>query len=771
MNFYESVRNNLKESDDYVYGFEEIIDTIGSAEEYSEIYDAISHILDDDIRVDAEQSVEQCEEDGDDVETASSIVCSDVLDKWRYDENTPTTRKDYLASSKKESEKVKESVTYLEPQYDSRGSFYRKATVEDNGTERTLYSYNIPIMKIVGDTIEMLCKDTDLTTTTLRHIREFLQQNGLAPMTRKELVQLINSNGINESEKLKESFFNPGKYFQLLQDIEDEYVDFDKWNYSNQEQRDAMVRPALEKFWETYREEMTQADIDALYDDLEDSNYHTEYRILEGIINDSMKDKFKTESVETYSSDGDEDAEVADYVDFNCDSKLQDGVNGEKILRKDDFDTLFEQGVKEAFKLKDEDMDSIYDKGILPNGQDLWDFQTTVRGILSYRGYETIYETDDERNAEEGDLVRIVGGLSNGGIESQLQEKDGNWIVGKVWIDGEEYRVNAKVFNEGSEFGIDNGTVSKLWIAKDDDTIVNYDRGWDVKPPKEFKGKYEAILSLVEEYRLENPIKESESLQEKDNKKDYEDYCKDLNLDPKKKSSKDKYIKDYGKNYATTNGIKDYDKAIKQVKKDLKEEEITGPFSHDLEICYGKNEDGSLDTGNVLLVVDNREDFPELSDEELHNAITESKPSIWFNDATGKEEMFDIKVADGKYWLMYTGKEDGNDRYHFIIDKNAFNESVKEELSNIMKEANIKAVNGIVLNESNYTMGSCISQIKAIDDINGFYDKVREIVGYNDKEWNEKHGWEDFEIKRLQREADARYEELKNQSEEKKEEK
>ena len=37
---------------------------------------------------------------------------------------------------------------------------------------------------------------------------------------------------------------------------------------------------------------------------------------------------------------------------------------------------------------------------------------------------------------------------------------------------------------------------------------------------------------------------------------------------------------------------------------------------------------------------------------------------------------------------------------------------------------------------------------------------MREIIGYNDNEWNNNFGWEDSEIKKLQRVADARYEEL-----------
>lgn len=40
----------------------------------------------------------------------------------------------------------------------------------------------------------------------------------------------------------------------------------------------------------------------------------------------------------------------------------------------------------------------------------------------------------------------------------------------------------AKVYDEGSEYGINGGKISKLTIKIDGVTVVNYDRGWDVKP-------------------------------------------------------------------------------------------------------------------------------------------------------------------------------------------------------------------------------------------------------------------------------------------------
>lgn len=67
-------------------------------------------------------------------------------------------------------------------------------------------------------------------------------------------------------------------------------------------------------------------------------------------------------------------------------------------------------------------------------------------------------------------------------------EKNDNWVTGIV-VDnnGKELYFESKLFDEGSQFGINNGRVSKLNICFDkglfwDNCIVNYDRGWDIKP-------------------------------------------------------------------------------------------------------------------------------------------------------------------------------------------------------------------------------------------------------------------------------------------------
>lgn len=47
-------------------------------------------------------------------------------------------------------------------------------------------------------------------------------------------------------------------------------------------------------------------------------------------------------------------------------------------------------------------------------------------------------------------------------------------------INGAQFE--AKVFEEGSQFGINGGRISKLHVVKDGACIINYDRGWDIRP-------------------------------------------------------------------------------------------------------------------------------------------------------------------------------------------------------------------------------------------------------------------------------------------------
>jgi len=54
-----------------------------------------------------------------------------------------------------------------------------------------------------------------------------------------------------------------------------------------------------------------------------------------------------------------------------------------------------------------------------------------------------------------------------------IPKPDGGYKAVHYWI---------KVYEEGSQFGINGGKISKLMLKLDGEIIANYDRGWDIEP-------------------------------------------------------------------------------------------------------------------------------------------------------------------------------------------------------------------------------------------------------------------------------------------------
>lgn len=74
----------------------------------------------------------------------------------------------------------------LKPEYDSRKSFYGKArTYEENG-KTVLVSYNTEVAYIQDG--KAVVKGT-YSDTTLRHIKEFLKQNGFKAESKQQILK------------------------------------------------------------------------------------------------------------------------------------------------------------------------------------------------------------------------------------------------------------------------------------------------------------------------------------------------------------------------------------------------------------------------------------------------------------------------------------------------------------------------------------------------------------------------------------------------------
>lgn len=59
------------------------------------------------------------------------------------------------------------------------------------------------------------------------------------------------------------------------------------------------------------------------------------------------------------------------------------------------------------------------------------------------------------------------------------------WKEGTMRVGSGIYHYWVKSYDEGSEFGIDGGRISKLMLKRKGEIVCNYDRGWDVKPVDE----------------------------------------------------------------------------------------------------------------------------------------------------------------------------------------------------------------------------------------------------------------------------------------------
>lgn len=71
---------------------------------------------------------------------------------------------------------------------------------------------------------------------------------------------------------------------------------------------------------------------------------------------------------------------------------------------------------------------------------------------------------------------------------------ESNWVVGTCG----GYKFEAKLFDNGSVYGINEGRVSKLYISDKQGQTINYDRSWDIKPTKENRAIFKAVMSLLE---------------------------------------------------------------------------------------------------------------------------------------------------------------------------------------------------------------------------------------------------------------------------------
>ena len=53
------------------------------------------------------------------------------------------------------------------------------------------------------------------------------------------------------------------------------------------------------------------------------------------------------------------------------------------------------------------------------------------------------------------------------------------WSEGSILIKGKVYRYSVKHYELSSDYGINRGRISKIFVTREDMVVLNYDRGWD----------------------------------------------------------------------------------------------------------------------------------------------------------------------------------------------------------------------------------------------------------------------------------------------------
>ncbi len=68
------------------------------------------------------------------------------------------------------------------------------------------------------------------------------------------------------------------------------------------------------------------------------------------------------------------------------------------------------------------------------------------------------------------------------------------WKEDSIKIGSKIYHYQAKVYDMPSNYGINQGRISKLSVSLEGRTVINYDRGWDKKPVTQ---EEESVLSII----------------------------------------------------------------------------------------------------------------------------------------------------------------------------------------------------------------------------------------------------------------------------------
>lgn len=89
-------------------------------------------------------------------------------------------------------------------------------------------------------------------------------------------------------------------------------------------------------------------------------------------------------------------------------------------------------------------------------------------------------------------------------MQISCRRRDYPWMEGII----EGCHFDAEVYDAPSEYGINEGRISKLMVWKEVEEkgsrkvsrklLANYDRGWDIKPQAQYKKMFDELVSYLE---------------------------------------------------------------------------------------------------------------------------------------------------------------------------------------------------------------------------------------------------------------------------------
>lgn len=135
---------------------------------------------------------------------------------------------------------------------------------------------------------------------------------------------------------------------------------------------------------------------------------------------------------------------------------------------------------------------SVFHKGVIVlDGLEEYDFEQVLLDLDRY-GLEYVCQQYGFTLAEA---------IANG--RSAVRKNAVGWVSGKVELFGIVYEYQAKVYDEGSIYGIGGGPVSKLHIKRESDygwnrEICSYERGWDIVPQDADVDVFSAVMEKLD---------------------------------------------------------------------------------------------------------------------------------------------------------------------------------------------------------------------------------------------------------------------------------